>query len=99
VRRGFGGGLVDGLVSIRGHFGRRVPTEIPACGLKMSQCERRSSGGGEWRGGVTSTSSSSSSSPPEDLGSEGVSSLHALAATRATLQACLLCLRVHRRLL
>jgi hypothetical protein len=42
-----GGGLEDALVPARGHFAQHVLTEIPACCLKRSSSEGRSSGGGE----------------------------------------------------
>jgi hypothetical protein len=96
ARADYTDGSIYGPVSVRGHFSRRAPTEIPACWLKRSPSEGRSSGGGEWGGGVTSPLSSpssySSSSPPEDSCSEGVSSPRALAVGRAVLQAHLLCL-------
>jgi hypothetical protein len=87
------------LVTIQDYFSQREPMETPACWLKRSPSEGRSSRGGEWGGGVTSASSmslsSSSSSAPEDSGSEGVSSPRSLAAARVALQARLLCLCAH----
>jgi hypothetical protein len=78
ARWGYGGGLADESISVRGHFSQCTPTEIPTCRMKMSPSEGRSSYGGDWGGGVTSLSSlsscSSSSFPPKDSGSEGVSS-------------------------
>jgi hypothetical protein len=54
ARRGYDGGLVDGLVSVRGRFGRHPSMEIPACRLNMSPHDGRSIGSGEWGGGATS---------------------------------------------
>jgi hypothetical protein len=75
VRQGCGGEPVDSLTSIRGHFGRRALTVIPACLLKMSPSKRRASRGGGWGSGVTSPStlpsSSFLSSSPEDSGLGG----------------------------
>jgi hypothetical protein len=99
MRCGCGSGLANNKVSIWEHFGWPTSIEIPACRLKMSPSEGRSSGGREWGGGVTSnsfpSSSSSSLSPFEDLGSDEVSSSRALAFVQAALHSRLLCLRAH----
>jgi hypothetical protein len=77
ARADCGGGPNDAPIPVRGHFVWRAPTEIPACWLKRSPSEGRSSGGVEGREGVISpssfSSSSSSLSSPEYPGSEGVS--------------------------
>jgi hypothetical protein len=57
ARWGCSGGPVNDPISVQDHFSRHAPTEIPACGLKMSPSEGRSSGNGEWGGGVISPSS------------------------------------------
>jgi hypothetical protein len=47
-------GLADGPVTVWGHFGQRTPMEIPACWLKRSPSEGRSSGGKKLGGEVGS---------------------------------------------
>jgi hypothetical protein len=67
ARRGYSGRPVIDPVSVWGRVGRCALTKIPACRLKISASEGRSSGGEEWGGGVTSSSSLSSSSSSSSL--------------------------------
>jgi hypothetical protein len=48
ARQGCGGRPIDDPVSVRCQFSWRVSMKIPACWVKMSPSERRTSGGREW---------------------------------------------------